>query len=374
MNVLSDRAKLFWRELTAPFANEAYYWRWLDKAKTTKATYLKKRAIENRLDDVVGPGNWDTSYQADARGAICLLSIAAPDDNGAGTHSVKRGAGGGWSDNEIMSEAKRTTSGYTDAFKAAANALGIGRDLYNEGMPQYCSDLHGGFASGTPQMDGTQAPRQQPAPAIAPPAATQQDPAGRQPPRYGFLPPFGKPGKPVYAWAKSMGDWFSVDVLKKMGDYAKTKGQTDYTGDWDEQFSNEVLRKSEEWLKKLPNYRGELNDQGSQPSPAAAPVAAAPLASPDMSGRKRAIAAAVTSLLYARSGRPPTDGETIAAIGEIAASVLNGSGHRGEVLESLKHCTDDRWLGNILAEAQRQIVALSKVSDKNAAADDDVPF
>src|SRR5262249_9970617 len=70
---------------------------------------------------------------------------------------------------------------------------------------------------------------------------------------------------------------------------------------------------------------------------------------------KHAIPAATLALLKDKLGRDPQNEEVIAAIGEIAAAVPNQSGTRGEVLMTLRNCTDGVWLKNILKELDRQI-------------------
>src|SRR5689334_18470561 len=76
----------FWRALCAPFA-EAELSTVKGRGGMKELTYIDKRALENRLDDVAGPFGWFPEYEATARGYKCRLSILCP---------TGRGDGDGW--------------------------------------------------------------------------------------------------------------------------------------------------------------------------------------------------------------------------------------------------------------------------------------
>src|SRR4051812_8126819 len=102
----------FWRALTAPFAGSAYKTR--DGRAGQTYTYLDARTIENRLDDVVGPGNWDLQFLETSRGIICRLIIEAPDEVGK-PKKVGRSAGGGFRD--LQDDDSTFKSGFTSGFR-----------------------------------------------------------------------------------------------------------------------------------------------------------------------------------------------------------------------------------------------------------------
>lgn len=86
-------------------------------------SYITARQVQARLDEVVGPGNWSTSYFAHGNGAVeCTLSIY-----GVSKTDV------GYSNNpDRDDESEPLKAAYSDAFKRAAVAWGIGRFLYGD--------------------------------------------------------------------------------------------------------------------------------------------------------------------------------------------------------------------------------------------------
>lgn len=83
--------------------------------------YVQARAIENRLDEVIGAENWKTEFRADGSNIICRLSIWDKDkqewiykENGASETKIEAFKGG-----------------ISDALKrCASHGWGIGRYLY----------------------------------------------------------------------------------------------------------------------------------------------------------------------------------------------------------------------------------------------------
>ena len=111
-------------ELAKPFKDEDVFWR-VDRSFKTWARvlcYLDARAVMDRLDEVVGPENWQDQYHETASGKnICTLSIRVDDDwvsksDGAGNTNIEGDKGG-----------------LSDAFKRAGVKWGIGRHLYSLG-------------------------------------------------------------------------------------------------------------------------------------------------------------------------------------------------------------------------------------------------
>lgn len=398
----------------------------------------------NRLDDVCGPGGWEDEYEVTDKGVVCKIQIAAPGTGERDFMHIARSGISGYPDMASIGgeEDDEAKGAGTTSFKLAACKLGIGRDLYNEGMPAYCADLFDGVASATPQQQR--------------PPLNNAGGNGRSNGKSGSggggdwncfnSIPFGKAGtKAPFAWAKQVGDYFQIDVVGRMSEYGKKKEKGFRTDSWDEQFLNECLRKTVDWLKTLDHYQGEFEDADAasdtaysaagkppqssdqkqrnaeyagaleavpttyggtmKPAKEAKPNWAektaalkaeedakrmaefaagtnqakaaqkaeewAEYGSPEMVSLKKAIASSVTALIYKKTGRAPSQGEVVAGIGEMGSSVPNGRGHRGEVLESLKLCTDKKWLNAILAESQKRIADIAKAEAASAPIEDD---
>src|SRR5512139_2583230 len=94
-----------------------------DKCKVLVFTYVQARAIQNRLDIVLGGQNWYDVYTAGpAGGVICSLSLRL---------------GGEWITKQGMAEntqIEAVKGGESEALKRAAYKWGIGRYLYE--MPE----------------------------------------------------------------------------------------------------------------------------------------------------------------------------------------------------------------------------------------------
>lgn len=92
-----------------------------DYAKATKGmalAFINSRDVQERLDDVCGPGNWQDRYEFHGPRTICYLSIRVDGE------WVTKADGAGDSDVEA---AKGSIS---DALKRAAVKWGVGRYLY----------------------------------------------------------------------------------------------------------------------------------------------------------------------------------------------------------------------------------------------------
>lgn len=111
-------------DLARPFGDADVYWR-VERAFGKKAMvlcYLDARALQNRLDGVLGAESWFPTYRETSSGKnICALSIKI---NGEWI-AKEDGAG------DTQFEAAK--GGISGAFKRAAVAWGIGRHLYDLG-------------------------------------------------------------------------------------------------------------------------------------------------------------------------------------------------------------------------------------------------
>ena len=122
-------ARTIQRELARPFAPEDLEWRLQktleDKLRGIAVPYVTNRAIQARLDDVVGPDGWYNEYkpwhragQKDAQ--ICGISICFPE----------KGFITKW-DGAEDTDIEPVKGGLSDSMKRAAVQWGIGRVLYS---------------------------------------------------------------------------------------------------------------------------------------------------------------------------------------------------------------------------------------------------
>lgn len=90
-----------------------------DKTMALALPYVQARAIQNRLDEVVGFNNWQVSYREIDGGFICSLSLCID-----GVWITKEDGAG-------ITDFESIKGGISNAFKrVAASGFGIGRYLY----------------------------------------------------------------------------------------------------------------------------------------------------------------------------------------------------------------------------------------------------
>jgi|GEM_PF-413037 len=113
--------------LKKPFPPNAIQWRIATSGKTGKGLavpYLDSRAIQNRLDEVIGRENWQNSFDMRMlmkdNAFVCTISIF--DEKRGEWISKSNGAG--------SSDIEPIKGGFSDAFKRAASMWNIGRYLY----------------------------------------------------------------------------------------------------------------------------------------------------------------------------------------------------------------------------------------------------
>ena len=113
------------KRLREPFTFKEVEWKiqvtTQDKAKGMAVAYIDSRAIQKRLDEVVGAFNWQNSYSAwQDKSQICGLSLFS-------------GERGDWVtkfDGAENTDIEPIKGGLSDAFKRVAIQWGIGRYLY----------------------------------------------------------------------------------------------------------------------------------------------------------------------------------------------------------------------------------------------------
>lgn len=119
--------------LALPFSPDRVSWRLgtisKEKLRGLALAYIDARDVMQRLDEVVGPENWQDRYEVHGGKTICYLSISAVVCDGPGDAWITKSDGAGDSDIEAEKGA------ISDAFKRAAVKWGIGRYLYDLDSP-----------------------------------------------------------------------------------------------------------------------------------------------------------------------------------------------------------------------------------------------
>ena len=91
-----------------------------DKTMSLAVPYLQARAIQNRLDEVIGFENWKVSYKEIQGGFICRLALRINNE------WIEKEDGASSTDYESVK------GGISNSFKrVASSGFGIGRYLYN---------------------------------------------------------------------------------------------------------------------------------------------------------------------------------------------------------------------------------------------------
>jgi hypothetical protein len=126
------------KALAAPFPPEKISWRaqTVSNGKALALAYIDARDVQDRLDQVCGPHNWQCRYPHATTKTVCEIGINVigerEDPEGAEPESerwVWKADGAGDSDIEAEKGA------LSDAFKRAAVKWGIGRYLYDLESP-----------------------------------------------------------------------------------------------------------------------------------------------------------------------------------------------------------------------------------------------
>lgn len=116
-----------WIELARPFGlGEVKFKPAVVKGNRAMAlAYIDARLVMDRLDEVVGPGNWKDSYEFLPSGiVVCALSVRVP---GSSEWVTKVDVGG---QSEQEDDGDKTKAAVSDALKRAAVKFGLGRFLY----------------------------------------------------------------------------------------------------------------------------------------------------------------------------------------------------------------------------------------------------
>jgi hypothetical protein len=173
-----------WQRLRDPFHADDIEWKpgavTRDRKKGLAMAYITARAVQDRLDEVFGPGNWKNEFRAGPEGGVICRIYFKNDD-------------GEWvwrEDGADNTEVEAVKGGLSNALKRAGAALGIGRYLYD--LPSQWVPLNdkGRFAE-VPRIPAQYAPRPEASqgPAAQRPNGQRRRPSGR--PNGERVPPQG---------------------------------------------------------------------------------------------------------------------------------------------------------------------------------------
>lgn len=140
-------AGTIWDQLRAPFPREAVGWKpqVITGNRCLVAAYIDARDVMDRLDEVVGGGDWWDSYSVlDAGCVACRLTLRISD------REVSKEDVGGPSDQKDVGD--RLKAAFSDALKRAAVKFGIGRYLYALPMQWMDYDPQKKAIIGTPRL------------------------------------------------------------------------------------------------------------------------------------------------------------------------------------------------------------------------------
>lgn len=108
--------------------------------------YVTNRAIMERLDDAVGPENWQNAFrEGPAGGVVCGISVRVPRADGTADWVTK------W-DGAENSDVEPVKGGLSNAMKRAAVQWGIGRYLYD--LEEGWAQVHDGGRFSAKTRDG----------------------------------------------------------------------------------------------------------------------------------------------------------------------------------------------------------------------------
>jgi hypothetical protein len=114
-------------QLRAPFSPDRISWRVgstnKEKTKGMALAYIDSRDVQDRLDDVMGPENWQNSFPHANGKTVCRIELRL----GGEWIGKEDGAG----DTDVEAE----KGALSDAFKRAAVKWGVGRYLYDVDSP-----------------------------------------------------------------------------------------------------------------------------------------------------------------------------------------------------------------------------------------------
>jgi hypothetical protein len=378
----------FWRELLAPFPDMALS---VKRIGGNELTYIDKRSLENRLDTVVGPDGWYPEYRDEGgRGLVCRLHLQVPTRDGSWRWMHKEDGGADESmtkkvgQNHVEDVDNNFKSEFTNSFRRAAqDAWGIGRYLYQKGIPEWLD----------PSIPAEAIYGSQPTPPVAQAAPVQAPattaPASAVPDRANILvtPPAERidipaAGRDVYAWAKTLEQRFRTQLLGGMKEGAATRGLNPtqmYL--WPQEAVNGICLEAIDFIKSLPTYQGEFEHVQPQAPTVVAPISVPPpptaTVPPNtgdpLASTKKELLTKIGFHIERQLGVKPTTEQLKAGFQTVASECQTGQGHVGEIPDNLKDLADGVWLRNMVALVDENIRLAPAVAN-NEAENNETPF
>lgn len=256
----SQHTKLF-TDLNAPFVDE----RSRQGQGNRQFKYVTAVQVMNRLDDVLGPENWEDKYELQNLGAICSLTIQLPD----GTRITKQGFGGGANMDDGADDFKSVES---DALKRAARKFGVGRYLSEDGVPTFAAVAFEGEHAKKAQSNGSSHSGY---------SGSNGQSGGGGSNGTGYQLDYKCPstGKALFAWMSKLQEKFGVNVLTEVNNHPQIRNIfPNRMTEWDQNqiaFGYSVM--VEAWKKAgvWPAGAGESPGEVPNGTPASAPGALA---------------------------------------------------------------------------------------------------
>lgn len=146
---MNENVKNIMQELSRPFEENELEFKVMatnsDKSQGLAAVYVQARAIQTRLDEVLGIDKWMVEYKEITGGFLCKLSIKI------GEEWISK------EDGANITEFESVKGGISSAFKrVASSGFGIGRYLYsirNSWFPLKTKGAKGYEFVSTPKLD-----------------------------------------------------------------------------------------------------------------------------------------------------------------------------------------------------------------------------
>lgn len=187
--------------------------------------YVTARTVMNRLDDVLGPENWQDDYTETRDGLKCTITVTLPDGR-----EVRKSDGGGSAGMADGDDDEK--SAFSSAFKRAAVKFGVGRYFYRDGVPAFvrATLAQAGEQPSAPSHDAT--PRRQ---STRRPEVGHDLPPPLPPTRVNGKPHDGPPrtGRALFAWVKDQEQAYEVGLLKYLNGWGKLQDFPGRMVDWD---------------------------------------------------------------------------------------------------------------------------------------------
>lgn len=160
------------RALAAPFDPREVKWKpqVVRNDRAMVIAYVDARVVMDRLDDVLGVGNWQTAYREMPDGIVCRLRAKVGD-----TWCEHEDVG---SYSEQPDDGDKLKAAFSDSLKRAAVHLGVGRYLYRLPHQWVAYDQQKKQLAQTPTLPPWAIPQGKKAPQTPP--ATQAAPAAVQ--------------------------------------------------------------------------------------------------------------------------------------------------------------------------------------------------